>query len=165
MNKLVALVIAIAISACTTKDSKREVIVESAQSAETSVVEAPAAPAPSPSAVKKLRKPDMLITAEKLLKEYRENQLAADKKVKGKRIGVTGYVSTVTNGIIDGIDVSINSGEEFDVFSVTCNFDKDTPGLDALKKGQVISILGQCDGGTTIGITLSDCDIFIPKKK
>lgn len=118
-----------------------------------------------PSKKKAIRKPEIAGTAGSLLKEYQENQLAADKKLKGKRIAVRGKVLNVTNGMFGGVDVAINDGLPYEVFSVTCNFDRDTPKLDELVKGQEIFLLGEIEQGTTVGVTLVDCDLLLVKSK
>jgi hypothetical protein len=120
---------------------------------------------PEPKVKHKIQKPDITDRAGKFLKAYEENQVFADKNLKGKRLAAKGKVESVVNGILDGIDVSINDGNQFDITAITCNFSKDTPNLDTLKKGQEVFLIGDCDGGTTIGITLNNCDLVIPKKK
>jgi hypothetical protein len=93
-----------------------------------------------------------------MLEAYKTNQVAADEKYKGKRWRIAGPVDRVTNGMFGGIDVHISPRGGRTLFTVSCNFRKSSPWLTGLKKGDEATMAGDCTGGTTLGVRLSDCE-------
>lgn len=88
---------------------------------------------------------------------YRSNQVAADAKYKGKRLSVAGYVSGVTNGLLGGVDVALVPTASARFSTLRCNFSESSERLGSLKVGEVVTVEGDCDGGTTLGVTLNKC--------
>jgi hypothetical protein len=115
----------------------------------------PAAPA-APVAPATPRVPDIETSAAEILQAYQANQIAADTKYKNKRIRVKGVVDNVTNGVFGGYDLNINTGKQFEVFSVTCSF-KNAEVLATIQPGQSVVVDGDFSSGMTIGVNLKNC--------
>lgn len=86
------------------------------------------------------------VAAEELVNLYSANQVAADRRFKGKYIRVTGAIDELGKDIMNCPYVNLTAGTR-QVRRAQCVFEKsDEAALAALKKGQRISIVGRCDG-------------------
>lgn len=105
-------------------------------------------------------KPDVKVEAKKILKEFEENEAAADGKYKGKTVQVSGVVDKVDTEIFDDeqYSVQIGDGGDFVLFTVNCN-DQSSKDVSKIKKGQKITVVGAFDDGGDLGVELSDCKI------
>lgn len=92
-----------------------------------------------------------------LLKSYQDNQVAADAVYKGKRLAITGVVDSVKTTFLGGVDLHIGTGAKFEIMHVTCNFKPAPERLSKLKPGDSVSVEGDCDGGTSFGVQLTNC--------
>ena len=93
---------------------------------------------------------DNSISAQRLCKQYRENEIRADKSYLNKEITIKGIVSSVdrTSG-----EININlEGDDF-IGTVSC-VTTDTDGASRLRKGQRIVVKGICKGIDEITKTL-----------
>ena len=91
--------------------------------------------------------PEITLDAKALLKDYKDNEVAADQKYKGKVIQVTGTVDEIKKDIMDQIYVTGGTGAEFEIPQAQCFFDDSaTAKAAALKKGQKVTIKGRVDG-------------------
>lgn len=100
------------------------------------------------------------VTADELLAAYKENELAGDKKFKGKILLVTGVLDSIESGMGDTPYLLLKAGDEFEFSMPQAHFDKsETDSLVALRKGERIKI--QCVGnGEVIGSPmLKDCKV------
>lgn len=95
------------------------------------------------------------ITASNLMKAYSTNEIAADNQYKGKLLDVTGKVSTISKGLLDGMYVNLKTD---DVISTIQCFLNDDQGEKAAKlvPDQQIEIQGR-DDGKMMNVMLKEC--------
>jgi hypothetical protein len=87
------------------------------------------------------------VTAEDLIAAYDDNEVAADKKYKGKWVKVTGIVGEIKKDILNDVYVTIGTGKQFEFPVVQCFVAKGmTDDAADLKKGQKITAKGRVDG-------------------
>ena len=101
------------------------------------------------------------VQAPSLHREYRENEVSADNKYKGKLLRVYGVVNQVSKDAIgSGMIVYLKTGE-YGSANVACRFSKEyEEELARLSVGQEISIDGTCSGLTITTVYLRECTIF-----
>lgn len=111
---------------------------------------APAAPAGA----------DVKVTAGAIIKEFEENELAADQKYKGKTVEVSGVVEKIDTELFndDKYLLNITDGGEFEFLSVTCH-DMDTQVLSTLNVGNPVKVIGDFDDGGDLGVDLKNCKL------
>jgi hypothetical protein len=97
-----------------------------------------------------------IFTATELIKLYDENELAADKKVKHKRIAVKGKIFSISKDILDEPYVLLETGQILS--KVQCDINERV--ALTLKKGEVRTFVGRCDGLTLQNIFLADCVVL-----
>ena len=98
------------------------------------------------------------LTSDQLFAEYDANDIAADKKYKGRILEVSGSVSDISRDILDNIYVTLKSGQ-FEVFSIQCFFaDSFEDKAAELRPDQYLTIRGRCDGKFG-NVMLKDCII------
>jgi len=98
------------------------------------------------------------ITSYQLFSEYEANDIAADKKYKGKVLQVSGSVGDISRDILDSIYVTLKTGE-FKIFSIQCFFaDSFEDEAAKLRPHQFLTIRGRCDGKFG-NVMLKDCII------
>jgi hypothetical protein len=108
---------------------------------------------PSQSFIK--TKPDYLVTAQQLVKDYSENESSANKKYLGAIVEITGKVVSKNEG---------NEGLWFISFidpinGLTCAFDaSQTEKIISVSIGDEITVKGRCDGKLS-DVRLSKCSI------
>ena len=103
--------------------------------------------------------PELSITAERLMRKYEENELAADQRYKGKVIVVTGVINSVGTDVLNTLYVTLDSGGG--LFSVQCYFaDSHARLLSTLREGLKVDIKGRCDG-KPMNIQLYGCTIHL----
>ena len=103
----------------------------------------------------------MTVTADELLKGYKDNELAGDQKYKGKPLIVTGKIFSIESGIADMPFIMLKAGGDMSFNMPQAHFDKsDTPTLSKLKKGATIKV--QCTGDGEMAGTpiLKDCKVI-----
>lgn len=84
------------------------------------------------------------VTAEELLKAYRENEVAADQRFKGQTLRVSGRVNNVGKDIANNAYVTLG---ESGLRSVQAFFSRATESqLVPLTKGSQVVVEGRCDG-------------------
>jgi hypothetical protein len=101
---------------------------------------------------------DFELTSEELYIAYQQNEVAADEKYKGKKLAISGEIENIGKDIMDNPYVSF----KVDVLeNVTCYFSKDnTNALSNLKKGQVVTLTGECRGITLQNVVIKECQII-----
>lgn len=105
----------------------------------------------------KRNEPPLAVSAERLISEYKANEISADRDYKDRRLRVTGRVDHIGKDIIDSMYVTVGTGEEFELVSVQCFFDNDWgQRLSYLREGETITIEGRCDGKFG-NVLLRDC--------
>jgi len=100
-------------------------------------------------------KPDFVISATILQKEFEDDETRASAKFINKVIEVTGIISSVKPTENNGISVTLVTGSDFS--SVICTFTavKDP---EMLKQGKEITIRGECSG-FLMDVLLNNCVI------
>lgn len=97
------------------------------------------------------------ITAKNLSSEYDANEIAGDKKYKGKRLLIKGVVDEVSKDIMGDVYVSLVGMNEMQV--VQCYFE-DGDKLDELSKGDVVLIEGECDGFLMVNVIIKNSKLI-----
>jgi hypothetical protein len=112
-------------------------------------------------------KPDFIITAAAIQKEFEDNETISSAKYINKVIEVTGTVASVTQTGGNNMNISLKSGN--DISSVICTFPviKDP---SKIKNGDIIVIRGECsgftqlfDGQPPLDVLLNNCAVVIHK--
>lgn len=102
------------------------------------------------------------ISPNSLINAYNANELSADESFKGKRFHVEGYVDNIGKDILGNPYVTLKTNDI--VKSIQCMID-DKARLAQLRKGEKITVLGECRGLTLgISILIEDCQI-VPNKE
>lgn len=102
---------------------------------------------------------DAELTANQLYNAYNENEIAADKKYKNKKLAVTGIVSGISE-VLGKVTVDLKVGGRFEFTTIKCSID-DKDMVASLRKGQKITVIGICDGLTAnLYIGLNDCKLW-----
>lgn len=103
-------------------------------------------------------KVEITITAKDLTKAYKDNEVAADGKYKGKVIAASGKVSNIAE-TFGNVTVSLE-GHDI-VISVMCSFDESQKSNVAkLKTGQQTTLVGVGDGMTGgLYVGLENCRV------
>lgn len=101
------------------------------------------------------------VEAKKIIKEFEENEAAADAKYKGQVLEVSGEVVKVDTEVWDEDQyiVQVNGGGQFEFLSVNCN-DLPASAVTSLKKGQDVTVRGEFDDGGDLGVELKDCQVL-----
>ena len=96
------------------------------------------------------------------IREFDENQLAAEKKYEGKIVKFTGYIDNISEDIIGTPFLSIGpTTEEFYVgTSIKCSFWKDEDDLTSLKNGERVTLQGGFRSQTFGVIMIRDCKLI-----
>jgi len=98
------------------------------------------------------------VTAQEIMKEYEQNELAADRKYKGQIIEVSGKIGTINSEITGKPYVTLKVGE-YDIFSVQCLFGRDEVDLLLnLTKGSSVTLKGRVEGKLG-NILVEECQI------
>jgi hypothetical protein len=88
------------------------------------------------------------LSTQVLLSEFKENEAAANNKYLKKLISVSGYVTEISDGEIRLDD------------DVVCSFDgKEKEKLATLRRGEIITVKGNCDGKFLWTVHLQYCII------
>ena len=94
---------------------------------------------------KEPKDPEVIISAETLIKDYRENEVSADDKYKNKIIEVTGVVSQVKKESLTRIIVILQKPKTY--WGVRCQLNKEYKDeAGELRTGDEITIIGKCAG-------------------
>jgi hypothetical protein len=97
------------------------------------------------------------VDAATILKDYEENEVAADNKYKDKVVEITGVVDSIGKDILDDIYVTIGTGAQFELPLVQCFVAKGLEdGAAKLQKGQKLTVTGRVDG-VLMNVLVKDC--------
>jgi hypothetical protein len=109
-------------------------------------------PAPAPEAKA------MKVEAAKIVKEFEENELAADAKYQGKDLLITGRIDKIDTDMWDDEKYVLRLGGKWDILSVSC-YDMANEELASLKTGQTVTVRGTFDDGGDLGVEVTDCSL------
>lgn len=106
----------------------------------------------------KAAKPDMKVQAVAIMKEYEENEAAADGKYKGKTLQVSGVIDKIDTEFLDDEEyvINIGGGTEYEFFTVNCD-DQPSKVVSSMNKGQNITVVGDFEDGGDLGVELKNC--------
>lgn len=101
-------------------------------------------------------KPDFVITASELLKEFEDNETTASAKYINKILEVTGTIASVKPADNNVLNITLFAGS--DLSSVICTFNAigDTAAFNA---GDEITLRGECSG-FLMDVLLNNCAII-----
>jgi hypothetical protein len=111
-------------------------------------------PAPAPKPKAKAIK----VEATKIVKEFEENELAADAKYKGKDLLITGRIDKIDTELWDDEKYVLRLGGKWDFLSVNC-YGMSTEELATLKTGETVTVRGTFDDGGDLGVEVKDCSL------
>lgn len=98
------------------------------------------------------------VRAAKIVQEYEANEIAADQVYKGRRVFVIGEVGDVKKDILDTPYITLDE-EEFHFRAVQAFFPEAMlPELARLQKGQLIGVVGVCDG-LMMNVIIKKCQL------
>jgi hypothetical protein len=105
-----------------------------------------------------IMKVDIEISANSLYGAYEQNEVAADEKYKNKKLGVTGIIGDIGKDVFDEPYVSLKISY---LQNINCYFDdKNNKLISKLRKGQRITVIGNCEGKSITNVILKDCEIW-----
>lgn len=135
-------------------------VAETKADANTSEAKAEATKAPAKKKPAKKKVKTVKVDAATLIKEFETNELAGDKKYKGKTIEVTGVVDKIDTEIWDDDKyiLRIGTGEQFAFLNVNCN-GMSTDELSTLSVGDDVTAIGKFDDGGDLGVELKKCKL------
>lgn len=96
----------------------------------------------------------ILISADELVDIIKKNPLAAQKAFKGKKIAITGKLSTIDS---DGKYICLDSSKDFDFTNIQCYIKSDEQKKKIMekKKGDILTVKGRCkDVGEVMGYSV-----------
>ena len=97
------------------------------------------------------------VSLEDLLSAYKNNEVAADARYKGRRVSVNGLVGEIKKDILDNPYVTLGYGREFEIPEVQCML---APSMSVkavqLQKRQTLTLEGRVDG-LLFNVLLRDC--------
>jgi hypothetical protein len=104
--------------------------------------------------------PDITVNSQRLISDYKANEVAADNVYKGKTLKITGIVKSITKDYSDMPHVQI-SGDFQSYSDIDCSFRKNVEAsLSSLRIGQSITILGRCTGMFLGVVILEHCHVW-----
>jgi hypothetical protein len=98
-------------------------------------------------------RPDFVLSASALQKEFEDNETAASTKYINKIIEVTGTISSVKTGENNVLSISLVTGS--DISSVICTFPA-IADISKFSKGDEITLRGECSG-FLMDVLLNNC--------
>ena len=101
-------------------------------------------------------KPDFIITATVLQKEFEDNETAASAKYINKIVEVTGSVASVKIAENKSVNITLTTGS--DMSSVICTLTS-LADPSKLKSGDAVTIRGECSG-YLMDVLLNNCSLI-----
>lgn len=105
-------------------------------------------------------KPDFIITASVLQKEFEDNETAASSRYINKILEVTGIIASVKPAGDNVLSISFVTGS--DLSSVICTFPA-IPDPSKFSTGDEITLRGECSG-FLMDVLLNNCAVIAEKK-
>lgn len=105
-------------------------------------------------------KPDFVLTASSLQKEFADDEKGSSKKYINKVIEVSGTVGSVTRADSSNLNISLKTGS--DISSVICTFPVNEETLK-FKGGNEITLRGECSG-FLMDVLLNNCALIVKSK-
>ena len=105
-------------------------------------------------------KPDYVVTATVLQKEFEDNEVTASSKYVNKILEVNGTIASVTPADSTHLNIALKTGSEMS--SVICTFPA-ISGSPRFKSGDEITLRGECSG-FLMDVLLNNCAIVLKRK-
>jgi len=105
-------------------------------------------------------KPDFIITATALQKEFEDNEATASACYIKKILEVNGLISSITQADSKHLNISLKTGS--DISSVICTFTTISD-PSRFKTGEEITLRGECSG-FLMDVLLNNCSIIMNRK-
>lgn len=104
------------------------------------------------------QEPSVTANASDMVKEFEDNELAADAKYKGKWVQVNGVVNKIDTEMFNSKKyiLQIGSGSEWELLTVNCH-DMPNEVLSGLSTGNSVSVVGEFSDGGNLGVELKHC--------
>lgn len=99
------------------------------------------------------------ISPEDLQQAYSENEVAADEKYDGKMLKITGTIDSIGKDIVDKVYVTLETGEYWEEIQCYFSSKAQIEAVANLKSGDVITIIGRCDGLSIGNVIVKNCEI------
>jgi hypothetical protein len=117
-------------------------------------------PTPKPKAAPKPAEKPIAVTAADIIRQYQDNELAADSRYKGKKLAVTGVISKIDTEMFDSNDytVELNGGGEYEFLTVTA-YDIPNSDIAKLQKGQRVTVVCDFKDGGDLGVDVNHCKL------
>ena len=97
------------------------------------------------------------VSAEDILKEFKDNELRGDQKYRGKRIFVFGVVSKVDRELLgEGYVLNLQSGKPYEILSVSAHGIPNNA-LSRVVVGKRAEVICDFRSGGDLGVTLDKC--------
>jgi ABC-type Na+ efflux pump permease subunit len=102
----------------------------------------------------------VIVSANDIIQEFEDNELAADEKYKGKTLEVSGIVTKVDTDLLNDTKyiLNMNGGGDWDILTVSC-YDIDKDALLKLSTGDEVTVIGTCRDGGDLGVTMRKCSL------
>jgi hypothetical protein len=100
------------------------------------------------------------VKAAAILKEFEDNEAAADAKYDGKVLTVTGTIDKIDTEFFDDSEyvIQIGGGSDFELWTVNAD-DQSQDDVASLKKGDRITVTGEFEDGGDLGVELAHAEI------
>ncbi len=105
-------------------------------------------------------KPDFIIAAPLLQKEFEDNEKTASARYINKILEVTGTIASITPAGSNHLNISLKTGS--DMSSVICTFPA-VGDQSRLKTGDEITLRGECSG-FLMDVLLNNCSTVMTRK-
>jgi hypothetical protein len=103
--------------------------------------------------------PDITVDSQRLISDYKANEIAADNVYKDKTLQITGIVKSITKDYRDMPHIQI-SGYFQSYSDIDCSFRKNVEAsLSNLRIGQSVTIIGRCTGMFLGVVILEHCHV------
>jgi len=98
------------------------------------------------------------VKAGQIVKEFEDNELAADAKYKGRTLEITGVVDSIDTDIWDDEKyiLALGSGGNWEFLFTNCH-DMSTDELSTINKGDTVTVVGEFDDGGDLGVEVKNC--------
>lgn len=97
------------------------------------------------------------VSASQIVREYVENEVAADVKYGGEQLTVTGNIDSIGKDMLKTIYITLDGGHT--IRRVQCYFPDNLANQIAnLKKGQQVRVEGTCKG-LFMNVIIKDCKL------
>lgn len=104
-------------------------------------------------------KPDYVLTAKALQKEFEDNEISASGRYINKIIEITGEITSVTSDS-SHLNISLKTGN--DMSSVICTFPSSVD-ASKLKNGDQVTLRGECSG-FLMDVLMKNCSTVATRK-